>query len=189
MENLAGPVHLHTSVTDLQLGALPGDMTLNDEDLRVTEAKGPVRVTTHAKNVDLSQIYGDTYVEDRDGNITIEPAGVYNVEAKSTSGKGDLDVTLPPNASASITAFTHNGDIFSDYPSQIPEGESKKVAFTVGGGGAKIDLSTDVGDVRIKKGSGFPTAPSISANPPRPPEPPNAPHLKAPKTPAEPVTQ
>ena len=186
MENLAGPVHLHTSVTDLELQSLPGDMTLNEEDLRVTEAKGNVRVTTHSKNVDLSQIYGDSYVEDRDGNISIEPAGTYNVDAKSNSGKGDIELTLPPNASASISAYTHNGDILSDYEVSMPEGESKRVALVVGGGGSKINLSTDVGDVRIKKGSGFPPAPSISANPPKPP---NAPHLKAPKTPAEPVTQ
>jgi DUF4097 and DUF4098 domain-containing protein YvlB len=189
MENLTGPVHLHTSVTDLEMGSLPGDMTLNDEDLRVTEAKGNVRVTTHSKNVDLSQIYGDTYVEDRDGNISIEPAGTYNVDAKSNSGKGDIELTLPPNASANINAYTHNGDILSDYAVNLPEGESKKVALVVGSGSAKINLTTDVGDVRIKKGSGFPPPPSISSNPPKPPAPPNAPHLKAPKTPAEPVTQ
>jgi DUF4097 and DUF4098 domain-containing protein YvlB len=189
MENLTGPVHLHTSVTDLEMGSLPGDMTLNDEDLRVTEAKGNVRVTTHSKNVDLSQIYGDTYVEDRDGNISIEPAGTYSVDAKSNSGKGDIELTLPPNASANINAYTHNGDILSDYAVNTPEGESKKVALVVGSGSAKINLTTDVGDVRIKKGSGFPTAPSISSNPPKPPAPPNAPHLKAPKTPAEPVVQ
>jgi DUF4097 and DUF4098 domain-containing protein YvlB len=189
MENLTGPVHLHTSVTDLEMGSLPGDMTLNDEDLRVTEAKGQVRVTTKSKNVDLSQIYGDTFVEDRDGNISIAPAGQFNVDAKSNSGKGDIELTLPPNASASINAFTHNGDILSDYEVNLPEGESKKVAFTVGAGGARINLSTDVGDVRIKKGSAFPTPPSVSSNPPKPPAPPAGPHLKAPKTPAEPVTQ
>jgi DUF4097 and DUF4098 domain-containing protein YvlB len=189
MENLGGPVHLHTSVTDLEIASLPGDMTLNDDDLRVTEAKGEVRVITHSKNVDLTQIYGDTYVEDRDGNISIEPAGTYSVEAKNNSGKGDLELTLPPNASASVNAHTHNGDIFSDYPSPNVEGESKTVNFQIGSGGTKVSLSTDVGDVRIKKGSGFPTPPSVSSNPPKPPVPPNAPRLKAPKAPAEPVTQ
>ncbi|HEV2445511.1 MAG TPA: DUF4097 family beta strand repeat-containing protein, partial [Candidatus Sulfopaludibacter sp.] len=189
MENLAGPVHLHTSVTDLEMASLPGDMTLNDEDLRVTEAKGNVRITTHSKNVDLSQIYGDTFVQDRDGNIAIELAGTYNVDAKSTSGKGDIELSLPPTASAAINAFTHNGDILSDYPVTLPDGESKKVSFNVGSGGAKINLSTDVGDVNIKKGSSFPPAPSISSTPPKPPAPPSAPHLKAPKNPAEPVTQ
>jgi DUF4097 and DUF4098 domain-containing protein YvlB len=191
MENLAGPIHLHTSVTDIEMASLPGDMTLNDDDLRVTEAKGTVRVVTHSKNIDLTQIYGDTYVEDRDGNISIEPAGPYSVDAKNNSGKGDLELTLPPNASASINAYTHNGDIFSDYPSPSVEGESKSVSFTVGSGGSKINLKTDVGDVRIKKGSGFPTPPlSVSSIPPKTPVPPNAPHLKAPKAaPAEPVTQ
>ena len=104
-------------------------MTLNSDDLRVTEAKGQVRVMTHSKDVDLSQIYGDTYVEDRDGNISIEPAGTYNIEAKSTSGKGDVELTLPPNASASINAYTHNGDILSDYPVTIRKGRARRLRW------------------------------------------------------------
>jgi DUF4097 and DUF4098 domain-containing protein YvlB len=191
MENLSGPVHLHTSVTDMQFGELPGDMTLDPEDLRVTEAKGAVRVTTHSKNVDLSQIYGDTYVEDRDGNISISPAGAYSVQATSSSGNADVEITLPPNASASVDGRTHNGDIVSDYPLTINGEESKTVTGRIGSGEMKITVSTAVGDVRFKKGSGFPsTPPAASMNSPAPPPGPNAPHLKAPKTPpAEPVTQ
>ena len=190
MENLTGPVHLHTSVTDMQFGELPGDMTLDPEDLRVTEAKGQVRITTHSKNVDLSQIYGDTYVEDRDGNISISPAGPYNIQATSHSGNADLEITLPPNASATVDGRTRNGDIVSDYPLEINGEESKTVSGKIGAGSGKINVSTEVGDVRIKKGSGFPaTPPPVSLNPPTPPASPNAPHLKAPKAPAEPVTQ
>ena len=77
MENVAGNVHLHTSITEVEVATLPGDLTLNSDDLRITEAKGQVRVTTHSKDVDLSQISGDTYVEDRDGRIAIEPAGAF----------------------------------------------------------------------------------------------------------------
>ena len=192
MENLAGPVHLHTSVTDLQLGELPGDMTLNDDDLRVTEAKGPVRVETHSKNIDLTQIYGDTYVSDRDGNVTIAPAGAYSVEARITSGHGDMELTLPPNASAAVNGSTRNGDIMSDFPLSISGEESKSVTGKIGAGTAKIQVSTDVGDVQIKKGSGFPATPPppATAEAPGTPAPPNAPHLKAPKTPPPaPVTQ
>jgi DUF4097 and DUF4098 domain-containing protein YvlB len=191
MENLSGPVHLHTSVTDMQFGELPGDMTLDPEDLRVTEAKGSVRVTTHSKNVELSQIYGDTYVEDRDGNISISPAGPFSVQATSSSGNADVEITLPPNASANVDGRTHNGDIVSDFPLTINGEESKTVSGQIGAGNVKVTVSTAVGDVRIKKGSGFPaTPPSVSMNAPAPPVPPNAKHLKAPKAPpAEPVTQ
>lgn len=193
MENLTGPVHLHTSVTDLEFGALPGDMTLNDDDLRVTEAKGPVRVTTKSKNVDLTQIYGESYVENRDGDVSIAPAGPYAIDATIKSGHGDMEITLPPNASANVDGRTQNGDIVSDFPLTISGDESKTVTGRIGGGAAKIVLSTDVGDVRIKRGSGFPAtppAPAVSSSAPMPPTPPNARHLRAPKAPpAAPVVQ
>jgi DUF4097 and DUF4098 domain-containing protein YvlB len=191
MENVSGPVHLHTSVTDLQVAELPGDLTLNDEDLHVTDAKGQVRVETHAKDVDLSQIYGDSYVENRDGRISIEPAGNFSVEAKN--GKGDVEVTLAPNASATVQGHTRNGEILiSGYPLAVSGEESKTVTGRIGSGGAKISLSADNGDLRIKQGSGFsstPSAPNASAAT-KAPGSSKAPHLKTPKVPpAQPVTQ
>jgi DUF4097 and DUF4098 domain-containing protein YvlB len=191
MESVSGPVHLHTSVTDLQLAELPGDLTLDSDDLRVSEAKGQVRVQTHSKDVDLSEIYGDTYVEDRDGRVSVEPAGNYGVEAKNS--KGDVEVTLPPNASATVNGHTRNGDILTEFQLPISGDESKTVSGKIGSGEAKITVNTDVGDLRIKKGSAFPAtpppAPTVSAAP-MVPEAPNAPHLKTHKAmPAQPVTQ
>jgi len=190
LENVSGPVHLHTSVTDLQVAELPGDLTLNSDDLRVTEAKGQVRVVTHSKDVDLSQIYGDTSVEDRDGRIAVEPAGNFSVDAKNS--KGDVEVTLSPSASATVDGRTRNGDIFTEYGLPIGGDENKTVSGKIGSGGSRIVLSTDNGDLRIKKGSAFPATPPAPAAEavPNPPAAPNAPHLKAPKAPpAQPVAQ
>ena len=195
LEHVTGPIHFSTSKTDVQLAALPGDLTLSDSDLRVTEARGDVRVVTHSRDIELDQIYGDTYVENRDGSISIEPAGAYNVDAKNSSGKGDVEVTLAPNAQATVDGHTHNGDIMTDYDNQlnVSGDESKTVTGKIGSGSSKITISTDVGDVRIKKGSGFPSAPPETASAPAAPKapvPPNAPHLKAPKAqPAQQVTQ
>jgi len=192
VENITGPVSIHTSRTDVQIAELPGDLTFDSDSLRVNESKGLVRVVTHSKDIDLSQIYGDSYVENRDGRISVEPAGPFSVEAKDN--KGDVEVTLPPNASGSVNVHTHNGDIVSDYPlTNSPEGENKTTSFTIGSGGSRIILSSDNGDVRIKKGSAFPAVPAAPNAPPAPgavPAPPNARHLKAPKAPpAQPVSQ
>ncbi len=185
METISGPIHLHTSVTDLQLAELPGDLTLDSDDLRVNEAKGQVRVVTHSKDVDLSQISGDSYVEDRDGSISVEPVGAYGVDAKN--GKGDVEVTLPPNASAAVNARTRNGDIVSDFPMPSTEGENKLATFQIGSGGPKIVLSAENGDVRIKKGSALPPAPEAPPTPKQPTAP-DAQHLKPSKgLPAQPV--
>jgi len=161
VENVSGPVHLHTSVTDLEVAELPGDLTLEPNDLRVNQAKGQVRVVTHSKDIDLNQIYGDSYVETRNGRIAIEPAGVYGVEARNS--KGDVEVTLPPNVSAAVNARTHNGEIISDYPIPATEGENKLATFTIGSGTARIVLDASNGDVHIKKGTGFPATPTPAA--------------------------
>jgi DUF4097 and DUF4098 domain-containing protein YvlB len=191
MENVSGPISVHTSVTDLQVAALPGDLTLNSDDLRVTEAKGQVRVTTHSKDVDLNQIYGDSYVENRDGRIAVEPAGAYGVEAKNS--KGDVEVTLPPNASATVNGHTRNGDIITEFGLSIIGEESKTVTGRIGSGGSKITLDAQNGDLRIKKGSAFPAAPPLPpsvAAAPKTPAAPNASHLKTPKAlPPHPVAQ
>jgi DUF4097 and DUF4098 domain-containing protein YvlB len=190
MENVGGPIHLHTSVTDMQVAQLPGDLTLNSDDLRVNDARGQVRVTTHSKDIDLSQIYGDSYVETRDGRIAIEPAGSYGIDAKNS--KGDVEITLPPNASAKVEAHTHNGDIVSDYAIPSMEGENKTAAFLVGSGSARIVLSAENGDVHIKKGMALMAAPAVPAVPaaPKAPGTPGTQHLKSSKAlPAQPVAQ
>jgi DUF4097 and DUF4098 domain-containing protein YvlB len=172
-------------VTTLDAVELPGELTLNDDDLRIIGAKGEVHVATHSKDVDLSQVDGDSHVEDRDGNIRIEVAGAYSVDA--TNSKGDVEITLPPNASATVNGHTHNGEVVTDFELAVSGDEDKTVSGRIGAGAEHIVLSSNNGDLHIKKGSvvasATPTAPVAPADP-------NARHLKSPKTlPAQPVTQ
>jgi len=160
MESVQGPIHMHTSVTDIEVAELPGDLTLDSGDLRVNEAKGPVRVVTHSKDIDLNQIYGDINVETRNGRIAIEPAGAYSVDAKNN--KGDVEVTLPPNASATVSARTHNGDIVTDYELPISGDQNKSLNGRIGAGTTRISLDAQNGDVRIKKGPGFAPLPPVT---------------------------
>jgi DUF4097 and DUF4098 domain-containing protein YvlB len=185
VEDVSGAFHLHTSVTTVDLASLPGDLTLDNDDLRVTEAKGPVRVTTHSKDVDLGQIAGDSYVEDRNGTISVEPAGSYGVEAKND--KGDVNVTLPPDTGATVNGHTHNGDVMTDFSLSVSGDEDKTVTGKIGSGTAQIVLSTDNGDLHIKKGPAVNAESSSTASAPAPA---NGKHLKSKNTlPQQPVAQ
>jgi DUF4097 and DUF4098 domain-containing protein YvlB len=190
LENVSGPVNIHTSRTDLQVAELPGDLTFDSDSLHVNESKGLVHVVTRSKDVDLSQVYGDSYVEDRDGTISVEPAGAYNVEAKND--KGDVELTLPPNASGTVDGHTHNGDIVTEFGLPVSGDQDKSVTGRIGSGNSRIVLMSSNGDIHIKKGSAFPAAPTVASEPvaPNAPAAPNARHLKAPKAlPPQPVTQ
>ncbi|MGB8261040.1 MAG: DUF4097 family beta strand repeat-containing protein [Terracidiphilus sp.] len=172
MTNIAGAVKLHTTVTDLDLASLPGTLSLNPDDLRISEAKGEVRVKTRSKkDVVLNEIWGDTYVENRNGSISISPAGPYNVQAINSSGEGNIEVTLPPNASATVDGRTRNGEIVNDFSLQVSGDESKTVQGRIGGGAAKITMSTEQGDLTIKKGAAFPATPAAPVAPAAPPAP------------------
>jgi DUF4097 and DUF4098 domain-containing protein YvlB len=193
MENITGPIKVQTSVTDLEIAQLSsGDVTLDSDDLHVTEAEGPVRVSTHAKDVDLSQIYGDTSVDNRDGRIAIEPAGVYAITANNS--KGDVEITLPPNAAGVVDGHTHNGEVVNDFDLSVNGDEDKTVSGRIGAGGPRISLTSTNGDLHIKKGPAFPppppAAPAAPAVAKAPPPAPNAPHLKSSRAlPQQPVAQ
>ena len=183
IENASSQVNIHTPVTDVQIASLPGDMTLDSDNLHVSDAKGLVHVVTRSKDIDLSEIYGDTYVEDSNGTVSVEPAGAYGVEAKND--KGDVEVTLPPNASATVDGHTHNGDIVTDFGLTVNGDVDKTVSGRIGPGAARIVLSTSNGDLDIKKGSAFAAAPAADT-----PATAKAPHLKSSKPlPQQPVTQ
>jgi DUF4097 and DUF4098 domain-containing protein YvlB len=185
MQQISGAIRLRTSRTDVQIAQLPGDLALNDDALSVTQAKGTVHVVTHSRDVDLTEIYGDSFVENSDGSIAIAPAGVFGVEAHNS--KGDVSITLPPNASGTVMGHSHNGDIVTDYPLDVSGDQNKTVEGRVGAGTAKIVLSAENGDLRIKRGSAIPAPPPMPMAPAPPPPPPNAKRLKGMAT--QPVTQ
>lgn len=188
IENAGAQIILHTPYTDLQIASLPGDMTLDSDNLHVSDAKGLVHVVTRSKDIDLSEIYGDISVESSNGTVSVAPAGAYNVDAKNN--KGDIELTLPPDASATVNGQTHNGDIVTDYGLTISGDENKTVSGKIGSGTAHIELNTSNGDLHIKKGSAFPAAAPADGKAPNAPAAPNAPHLKSNKTlPQQPVTQ
>jgi DUF4097 and DUF4098 domain-containing protein YvlB len=176
LQQVAGAIRLKTSKTDVQVAGLPGDLTLNDDALSVTEAKGNVHVVTHSRDVDLTGISGDSYVENSDGTIAISPAGPFAVEAHNS--KGDVEITLPANASGTVDGRSHNGDIVTDFPLSVSGDEDKTVTGRIGAGLARIVLSAQNGDVRIKKGSMESSVTVPEANPPQSAAPPNARHLK-----------
>jgi DUF4097 and DUF4098 domain-containing protein YvlB len=185
-ENISGAVHVDSHSSDISAESLPGDLTLNEDALNITEAHGQLNVKTHSRNVELNEIYGNTSVENRDGSISVELAGNYNVDAKNE--KGDVEVTLPLNASAQVDGTSHNGQIETDFNLPVSGEETKTVKGTIGGGATKLTLLARNGDLNIKHGGAIPAPPK----PPRTPDvpSPNAPHLKAPQgTTVKPVAQ
>ena len=187
--------------------------------ITVEKASGKVQATTVNEGIRLSNVSGDMTAETTNGDIVIENAQTTSLEAATVNGDvtfngtmrdsgtyrltthgGDIRVGLGGAPNATVFVRTFQGDFNADFPIQLPEGQtarsgSKRFNFTLGTGGARIELQSFNGDImvarktiltqeearRIRRGQ----TPQ-GAHPPQPPQPPQpTPSPKPPKPPKD----
>lgn len=184
LEEIGSAVRFHSSRTDLDLPKLHGDLTMDSSDLNISQPVGPVRIVTRSKDIDLSQLAGDAHIENNNGDVSITSvAPLGNIQV--TNRTGDISVTVPTNASFSVSASNGDGDLNTEFPMSVNNnGDRKSVEGQVGSGGPRLELNTGHGDLQLKKGVSAPPPPPAAPahpTPPARPAPPQEPkHLHAP---------
>ncbi len=152
LDHLLGPVHLHSSRTEIQVaGRLQGSASLDDGDLTIDNAIGPISVSTRAMDIALQHIQGAARVNNSNGSITlkvIDPVAAMDIENRN----GSVDVTVPENAKFSVQAVADDGEINSDFKlSQESANDRAAASGPVGGGGPLLHLVTAKGDINLHK--------------------------------------
>jgi DUF4097 and DUF4098 domain-containing protein YvlB len=148
---------------------------------QLTSVEGSVKVTgvngnLHANSVNddvvVRDVTGDVTVETVNGDVTLSRIRSGNVDASTVNGdiafdgeirkggsyaltshQGDVLMVVPASPAATIRVNTFNGSFESDFPVTLqgPSGRSKRLTFTLGGGGATIDLESFSGDIRLAR--------------------------------------
>lgn len=173
--HVTSQVHYRSSRTGIELASLPGDLTLDSDDLQVDNAVGPVTITTRAKDVACTQIAGNAHIENNNGEISLGTAGQPGtIQIENHNGK--INLNLPANANFTLHAIARNGEIHSDFEVPVTSlGSGQSASGTVGNGEAVIDLTADHGSIAISKlDSIAPPIPPVPPTPPMPPMPPGA---------------
>lgn len=175
--------------------------------ITVEKAAGKVQATTVNEGIRLSNVTGDMTAETTNGDIVIENAQSASLEVSTVNGdvtfngtirdsgayrltthSGDIRVGLGGAANATVFVRTFQGDFAADFPIQLPEGQtarsgSKRFNFTLGNGGARIEVQSFNGDIllarktvltveEVRRQRRNPTPPAPPAPPalPRPPK-------------------
>ena len=95
--------------TSLQLATTTGEM-------RITAVDGEVEVHTMAGDVHLTDVSGPTVVHAQDGDVVGTFTSVTGDMPISVSTlNGEIDLTLPSSADATLAINTSQGDIYSDF--------------------------------------------------------------------------
>ncbi|HEY6433842.1 MAG TPA: DUF4097 family beta strand repeat-containing protein [Acetobacteraceae bacterium] len=190
---LGGPLSFHSSRTTFEVDHLIGDLTLDDSDLTLQNAKGHIQATTRSKNITLTRIAGPLDLETSDGDINVQLTGG-DGPINLRNHNGAIELGLPADHLFNVDASAHDGSVTSDltYTGKVERSDHSLTGNTGNGGSATpVVLVSDHGDVNIKRADANEEAPETPETPeapeapgdgvPKPPKPPKAPHLRVPK--------
>jgi len=154
MAKIANSIHVQTSRTDMEIAKLGGELTLDSGDLHASSLAGPTRVVTKAKDIRLDDFTGNVHIEDNNSDIELTPGKLPLGNIQITNHRGRVQLVLPANAAFQLDAHATRGEISSDFSGLNVENRShdSRATGTVGNGGPQIQLSTERGDIEIRKG-------------------------------------
>ena len=122
-------------------------ITLDDVEgeIQAETVNGLVRlVRVRSRQVDCSSVNGSLEYEGE-----IQDGGHYSF----TTHNGDITVVLPGKPSADISVSTFNGGFESGFPVTLSRGthHSRRFRFTLGSGGADLELESFQGTIRLRR--------------------------------------
>ncbi|HTR82663.1 MAG TPA: hypothetical protein VMM58_13620 [Bacteroidota bacterium] len=168
--DVGGDAQLSTSGGEVKVGKVSGSAMLKTAggDIELKSASGKVEAKTAGGNVQLENITGSIVARTAGGDVTAEliPSGKGDSELRSSGG--NVMLSLPSNAKATIDAtirirdqWRHGEDeydISSDFPAETKtadkdDGEIHAI-YNLNGGGDKIVIETTNGNIEIRKMNG-----------------------------------
>jgi len=137
----------------------------------VTDVNGRVEAQSVNESVTVARVTGDLAVQTVNGDVALEAIKSASVEASTVNGditydgtiqnggryelsthQGDIAITMPENANATVSVNTFNGSFESDYPVTLTgKNQRRKFSFTIGNGSARVDLESFGGDIRLAR--------------------------------------
>jgi DUF4097 and DUF4098 domain-containing protein YvlB len=178
MRAASGSIRVEKIDRDAQLATASGSVSANDvgDDVRVSSASGSVNVTNTKGDVRVNAIAGTIQVlrpgarvetDTASGAIDIQGAS-NDVKAHAASGRvsvqgnpsansywelktvsGSVLLKVPASANFHLSAQAVSGEIRTDIPIMIEEQGKRVLRARMGIGGARVDVQTVSGEIRV----------------------------------------
>jgi len=151
-----GFAHLYSVQGDVELRDADGDLNVysTNGSLVVTAASGSVRAEATNGGITLSDMRSsEVEATTVNGTVrfdgTIDPGGRYRLGTHS----GSVIAAVPADIDATVSVSTFAGDFEAAFPITLTETRSqgRRFSFTVGDGGARIELESFSGSIRLRR--------------------------------------
>ncbi len=163
VETVEGDVRVTGGRDEISLQSVGGGVTLSG-------AQGRVEVSSVDGDLRLTDIVGNITAETVDGSIIIEKAESDAVDANTVDGDilyvgvirnngryvltthdGAVTVSIPQGTNATISVATFDGRLDASFPLQLRDTKARRFSFTLGNGGARVELETFDGAILLRR--------------------------------------
>lgn len=134
----------------------------NKGDISVADFNGSIELTLEEGNVEARNLSGYFSAVTKRGDLQVTLSGQHWTGHSFTAAtqRGNIDLRLPADYSATLQLETRDGEISIDYPPQVVSGaavqlqvlarkKARSVNVSIGAGGTAIKLMTSAGDIRF----------------------------------------
>ncbi|MGH7730741.1 MAG: DUF4097 family beta strand repeat-containing protein [Candidatus Eiseniibacteriota bacterium] len=173
VENSAGEVKVETVHGEISVIGGSKSVVANsvEGEVRIQRASGRIECGSVNGSVHVEGTTGPVIASSVNGEILMDRVDSDDVEATTVNGtvnyvgavknegsyrfsthNGDVTVTVPEGADATVSVATFSGDFSSSFP--IPFKETKRghrFTFTLGNGSARIELESFQGEIRLRR--------------------------------------
>lgn len=173
-EGLQGEVAIETVRGDVTVKGGSGFISLKSVEGAVSleSAKGRINVRSVNEGIQLTDIAGEVVAETVNGGIALARIQSTSVDIATVNGdlsyegtirddgqyrltthNGDITMSIPENANATIAVRTFNGEFVAAFPVKIEETSrrNKRFNLTIGSGSARVDLESFGGTIRLQR--------------------------------------
>jgi hypothetical protein len=168
VETVNGSIIVKTGSAALDLQAVNGTVEIDSTARRIeaSSVNGKVTIRSTGGEVEASSVSGGVEVtggsysrvelEAVSGSLRFAGALEPNASLDLQTVSGRVDLELPAEAGATVSISTFSGHIRTDFEAPAPEKTSRytpeqELRFTIGSGGARIEIETLSGSVDVRK--------------------------------------
>lgn len=168
-----GEVGVETVGGDIVVEGGAGRLTLRSiqGEVSVRGARGEVEVASVNEDIVVADVEGDVHAEATNGDITLR--GLRSTSARATTVNGDIDydgtiqsdgryvfsthngdvtVTMPADADATVSVATFHGEFESEFPVRLTgTTPNRQFTFTLGSGSARVEMESFNGEILLRR--------------------------------------
>jgi hypothetical protein len=128
------------------------DCSINVGSISISDMNDTIKVSGNVGSISCQQVCGDIAVTSNVSSVDVVYASTARAacNADITTNVGSINLTVPPQWSAQVSAATNVGAVKTDKPIVVLGKLGKSIKGSVGSGEGRVRLKTNVGSIHIK---------------------------------------